>query len=398
MCTNRTSIVTSPRKQSSKSHALRHLGRAIGPMAVGCTILLSILSTSAKAADYTGAVAMKCDTSQYLAPNGLSFQNVVVMPTSTNNAVATGSGSVGNPKSKGTHRPGGTDGGISITAGAFPGGAAVISYVIEDFSGNRASIDIAVTVTCPKDDPKKTVTGGKMIPQVPPVPPGPVPPVTDPPKPPKGGGHTLGFNRIPTHVHSYCPACEPIAKQLNAVIDKLSAEMKVTPAGILVGPESAAADYQQYEVLLAELKDCEKQRLRELHCLQTTDQPAVTFGQPVAVVIDLRRQDDRVRTQDESHKTAKTEQPAASRTVEKRPSQTATPEKRGVNQTVSARNEAKLPSKISRNAAAHMSTLSHGGGFRGLGAMRMSGLHTAGFGAPHMGGFGGMHINHLTRR
>jgi len=69
---------------------------------------------------------------------------------------------------------------------------------------------------------------------------------------------TVGLNHIPTHRETTCTACRLIAVQLNTVIDKLSSEMQVSSNGSLVGPEAAAADYQQYQVLLAALEACER--------------------------------------------------------------------------------------------------------------------------------------------
>src|SRR4029077_8575909 len=81
----------------------------------------------------------------------------------------------------------------------------------------------------------------------------PLPPLNAPPK-----IVMLHTNHIPTHRETTCTPCRQIAVQLNAVIDKLSSEMQVSSSGGLVGPASASVDYQQYEVLLAALEDCER--------------------------------------------------------------------------------------------------------------------------------------------
>ena len=43
----------------------------------------------------------------------------------------------------------------------------MITYVLENFEGEQATVDLTVTVTCPKDKPKKTTTGGDPLPRYP---------------------------------------------------------------------------------------------------------------------------------------------------------------------------------------------------------------------------------------
>jgi hypothetical protein len=101
---------------------------------------------------FTAAVAMQCNTSQYWAPQGMGYLNVVAMPN-PGDAIAWATYSVSNYKPAGRVRPGGTDGGIEVTAGPDPGTTKIVE-VIENFAGEQGEVDLTVTVNCAKNPPK----------------------------------------------------------------------------------------------------------------------------------------------------------------------------------------------------------------------------------------------------
>ncbi len=270
-------------KLIASSHSA--LGTLVAAALAG-TMLLGVSSTPAHA--LSGSVDLKCNESRYFAPQGLGYQDVVSNPTSSNPSIAVASGITGDTRAKGRVRPGGTDGGITVTAGSQEG-STTITYDIKSFAGEVQTIYLDVEVSCPP--PEKVVTGnGGVVPGIPA--PGPGVPVFPPAGPgglpPSKPGFTISFNQIPTHRATSCSSCQPIANALNEVIDRLSAEMIVVK-GHLEGPASAAVDYAAFRELVAELNDCERK------CLPVTT--PVSEPDPVPPLIEVLRP----RTDDDDH-------------------------------------------------------------------------------------------------
>jgi hypothetical protein len=383
--------------------AWRRLGAGIGSIAIVSAIMMGAAVAPAYAQDRTFRVSLACGESQDFslggnaASDGSNDWNVVALPKSSDPSVARGSGSVGNPRSKGTKRPGGTNGGITITAGHKDGlNTTVISYAVEDFGGTVVTIDVVVTVDCRK--PKIPTGGGPGV-VPPPDPPPPPPPEKQDPKVEKQQSNwiTLAHNRIPTHRQTGCAACRPIAAALNAVIDKIAGEMEVTPAGYLRGPESAAADYQEYARLLAELNDCEKACRVPATVVRTEERP-----------VDRKRSADEERRPVGEKPPVETRKPSEQRTErvtekspnnrrDKVPSKPRAPENASNLRPAHPQPASTLrPSRTEQAGTERMRAAEPVGGIRSqpmrgvgsLGGMRAGSMHGFGsFGSMRMGGF-----------
>jgi hypothetical protein len=362
------------------------------------------------ASNVQAALTMKCHDSVYFAPKNGGYLNVVAMPNPGNPAIATATYSVSNYRPAGRVRPGGTDGGIEVTSGGPPGGTTMITYVLENFEGEQVTVDLTVTVDCTKPtNPKKKKKQKKISWEDgnpdPPIPgPDPLPPSNVPPK-----KATLHTNHIPTHRETTCTPCRQIAAQLNAVIDKLSTEMQVSSNGSLVGPESAATDYQQYQVLLAALEACERS-------CPPNGQTTGYIDPPFIVIIDGKH-DDEYRKREGRKDEYRKDEPKKSDISRTNPA-TSDRKSATVGQEKAATADARKSATATREsqAAKVRPSMSRQMRHQGVNASRFSAPRQKGFGgpirrmasspshfggiAPHMGSFsrmgsmGGMHSLH----